>query len=188
MIIRETDPDCLQTITDTLETGGVAILRCDTLYGIVGSMSHTENRIRGIKRRGAEKPFLHLIPDSSWILPYTHLPLPENLKKYWPGPLTLIFPLKSGGTVAFRVPKDSLLQTLFRNLDKPLISTSVNFEGQPPLNGIEEIIESFESLVDLIVDSGDREGKLPSTILDLTRTPYTIVRTGAVDLSGEFGI
>jgi len=158
-------------------------MKCDTIYGILGIGSRTENRVRKIKGRTGEKPFLYLIPDASWLPRFTSLPLPQALEGYWPGPLTMIFPSKWGGTTALRVPQDAFLRKLTRELGDPILSTSVNREGKPPLSRIKSIIRSFEKAVDLIVDSGDQANAVPSTILDLTREPYRIVRKGAVDLS-----
>ncbi len=161
----------------------MAILECDTIYGIVGIAGRTDARIRALKDRNEGKNFIALIPDRSWVGRLTDMPLPEALGRYWPGPLTLIFPAKTGGTVALRVPRDAFLRKLIEEIGEPLNSTSVNLQGRPSLNRMAEILPAFEARVDLIVDSGDLENRKPSTIVDLTGRPFRIIRPGALDLS-----
>jgi L-threonylcarbamoyladenylate synthase len=178
VIIKRKDPEALSAIADVLRRGGIVIMMCDTIYGLVGVHPGAHRRIAGLKKREAGKPFLVLMPDSDWLQRFSEEQLPAALRRYWPGPLTLIVSSRSGGTIALRVPEDDLLRNLMRSLRKPLISTSVNRSGEPPAYRIAEIIRVFEAEVDLIVDSGDQEEGIPSTILDLTTDPFRIVRQG----------
>ena len=157
-------------------------MMCDTIYGLVGIHPDSHRRIADLKEREAGKPFLVLIPDTGWLRRFTEEELPAALRGYWPGPLTLIFKSRDGGTIALRVPEDDLLRNLMRLLRKPLISTSANRSGEPPARRIDEIAGMFEAEVDLIVDSGDQEEGNPSTILDLTTAPFRLVRQGQLDI------
>ncbi|UCG00146.1 MAG: L-threonylcarbamoyladenylate synthase [Spirochaetaceae bacterium] len=154
---------------------------CDTIYGLVGIAPAAEEKIRELKGR-QEKSFLQLIPDVNWLSRYTGAALPAELKTYWPGALTIIFPAKKGGTVALRVPDDPLLLQLMNRLESSLFSTSVNESGQPALWRIDEILAAFENRVALVVTAGDRPAGVPSTILDITEKPFRLLRRGAVDL------
>ena len=87
--------------------------------------------------------------------------------------------------MALRVPRDPLLAGLLRRLGRPLASTSVNRAGQAPLWRIREIVAEFEREVDLVVDAGDLEGRIPSTIVDLSVRPWRLLRPGAVRLPEE---
>lgn len=184
MVARLDDPDTLAALRRILAGGGVAIVPCDTVYGIVG-IPASEGRISRLKGRGPGKPFLRLIGDESWLVRYTAAALPPVLRSFWPGPLTVVFPDRSGGTIALRVPADRWLRDLLAALDQPLASTSVNAEGEPPLGRIGEIVRRFESKVDLVVDGGDRSDAAPSTILDVTVTPYRVLRQGPVRIPVE---
>ena len=179
MVIKQSDPDLFEILHTTLLGCGVAIIKCDTIYGIVGMSPETNNKISVIKGREVNKPFLSLIPDSSWIKRFSDFSLPNWVTEYWPGPLTLIFPARGGGTVGLRVPKDDFLRQLMVKLEKPLFSTSVNLPGQPPLDRINDIVSMFQAKVDLIVDFGNLTNRLASTIVDLASTPYRIIRQGA---------
>ena len=179
MVIKQNDPECFTLLMQILKNQGVVILKCDTIYGFIGIAPETEERISAIKQRTHGKPYLQLIPDISWIKRYSDFILPERLSTLWPGPLTIIIPLKLSGSVGIRIPDDLFLQKMLNYLKKPLFSTSVNREGNEPCKKIAEIISEFEDEVELIVHSGDVTDT-PSTILDITSTPYKIVRQGRV--------
>lgn len=172
-------------IIEVLESGGVAIIPCDTIYGIMGKAPDTDSRIREIKGRGEAKPFLHLVSSVIQFNNLSVIPFPEDLERYWPGPLTVVTTVKSGGTLAFRLPKDLFLQDIVSHMESPLYSTSVNITGEKHLWKISEIIEKFEDSVDLIVDGGDYEDRIPSTVIDITCKPYKIIRQGALKLPEE---
>jgi L-threonylcarbamoyladenylate synthase len=175
------DPKLLDALVEVLQSTGVVIMPCDTIYGFVGAAPDTEGKIRELKGR-QEKSFLRLIPDLKWLSRYTSSVLPKELKSYWPGALTVIFPAKSEGTIALRIPDDPLLLQLMRRLNRALFSTSVNTSGKPALWRIQDIYSAFEGKVDLVVAAGDRPEGVPSTIVDITETPFRLLRRGAVEL------
>jgi L-threonylcarbamoyladenylate synthase len=131
MKLDASDPRLSERLAELFAAGGVAIMPCDTIYGIVGPAPASEARIRELKGRG-EKSFLQLIAGADWLERFGRLTLPPTLAAYWPGPLTLIFPAGEG-SVALRVPADSRLRLLLERLGRPLYSTSVNRSGQPAL-------------------------------------------------------
>ncbi len=181
MIVSRDDPRAVGLITDVFRTGGVAVLPCDTIYGLVGPVPESESRLREIKGRGETRPFLMLIGDESWMAPYSAQPLPPALASFWPGELTLLFRARgAGGAVAFRLPRDPWLRSVLAAAGRPLFSTSVNRSGEPHLRRIDEIAGRYEGEVDAVVSAGDLPDAVPSTILDLTVRPYRVVRQGTV--------
>jgi L-threonylcarbamoyladenylate synthase len=183
MTIAAADPRLVDRLADCLAAGGVLIMPCDTIYGIVGPAPASQDRIRELKGRG-EKSFLQLIAGPHWLPRFAVPAVPDRLSGYWPGPLTLIFPTGEG-SVALRVPADERLRRLLERLDRPLFSTSVNRSGQPALWRIADILGEFETAVDLVVDAGDLPGRLPSTIVDLSQRPYRVLRQGALSIPPE---
>jgi L-threonylcarbamoyladenylate synthase len=184
MVMSKSDPSVARISADIIGRGGVVILPCDTIYGFTGSFPAADARIREIKGRGEVKPFLRLIRmRDAAALPLSRID--AELLDLWPGPLTLIVPCRDGGTAGIRVPADPFVQDILELFGSPLISTSVNRSGSPSVIKIGEIIREFGPEVDLIVDDGDREGALPSTILDITVFPYRIVRKGALELPAQ---
>ncbi|HVP17690.1 MAG TPA: L-threonylcarbamoyladenylate synthase [Spirochaetia bacterium] len=185
MVDRAADPESFHRLVAILSRGGVAIVPCDTMYGIVGLAPETDGKIRRIKGRGEDKPFLQLIGDSSWVARMSDMAVPAALSRHWPGPLTLVFPARGGGSVALRYPDSPFLQRLLDALGRPLYSTSVNRSGAPPLADIATMVKEFEKDVDLIYDAGRSSSGPPSTLIDITRRPFQVLRPGAIHVSPE---
>jgi L-threonylcarbamoyladenylate synthase len=183
MLLSAESPDLLGSLSLLLGGNAVAIVPCDTMYGIVGVAPATAEKIRRLKGRGEDKPFLQLIPDITWVMRTSDFQIPYALAKHWPGPLTVIVPLPEGGSAALRVPDSVLLRSLIEGLGAPLYSTSVNRAGEAPLWRIGDIRREFESEVDAVVDAGDLPNSAPSTIVDATARPFRIVRQGALRLN-----
>jgi L-threonylcarbamoyladenylate synthase len=185
MVLAAADPRSFPALVRILAGGGVAIAPGDTMYGLIGIAPETEDRLRSVKGRGEDKPFLRLIADPSWVQRISSMQMPSRLAPYWPGPLTLVFPARDGGTAALRMPDNRFLLELLRALDRPLYSTSVNRAGSPPLGTVEDMRRELEGDVDAIFDDGDRPPGTPSTLLDVTRRPFAVLRQGAVLVKPE---
>jgi L-threonylcarbamoyladenylate synthase len=182
MVIKDSDPGLLPKVVKILKNQGIVIMKCDTIYGIVGIAPSTREKIKSIKKRDSTKQFLMLIQDGTWLKKFSNQRMPPDLKKYWPGPLTLVFVGKKSGSIALRVPQDSLLRTILKQIKKPLYSTSVNLANEAQIDNIDEIVRRFGSSVDCIVDSGTLTHALPSTIIDVTQHPYRVIRQGSLEI------
>jgi L-threonylcarbamoyladenylate synthase len=185
MRVSADSPGAFPSLVRILDNGGIAIAPGDTMYGLIGVAPESESRLRRAKGRGDEKPFLVVIADASWTTRFSDLQVPERLCRFWPGPLTMIMPDRSGGTVAMRVPDHAFLQDLARTLGRPLCSTSVNRAGSPPLRTIAEMVAEFEDDVDIIYDDGDHHPGAPSTLVDICNRPFRIIRQGALRIPKE---
>jgi L-threonylcarbamoyladenylate synthase len=185
MVLAAADPAAVSTLAELLARGGVAIVPCDTIYGIVGIDPDAEARIRDLKGRHGGKPFLRLVADASWVRTLTGRDAPPPLARHWPGPLTLVLPVEGGGTLALRVPASRWLRDLIAGLGKPLLSTSVNRAGGEALWRVADIIEEFGTEVDLVLAGVDLTDAVPSTIVDATRRPYLVLRAGALQVPPE---
>lgn len=193
MIFSKSD-DNLAAIVNILKNGGVAIVPTDTVYGFSGVVDlkgcaslKTDGKIRKIKGRDEKKPLIQLIAKPEDIFQYTDIEIPENILKFWPGPLTVIVPIKKEnplaeeiGTVAFRCPGDLWLREIIEGCGAPLYSTSVNRSGSPVLETFEEIKAEFEGEADAIVNDGDKKGSLPSTLILLEEKGFKVLRQGSV--------
>jgi L-threonylcarbamoyladenylate synthase len=183
MVVTADNPASFARLVEVLSRGGVAIAPGDTMYGLIGVVPGADRRIREIKGRGEDKPFLWLIPDQSWTGRFTDSGVPEGLARHWPGPLTIVLPARAGGTVAVRVPDHPFLRELLIAVGEPLYSTSVNRAGQPPLQSVAAIRAEFEHDVDMVYDGGDFPPGPPSTLVDATVSPARILRQGALALT-----
>lgn len=186
----------LAALADTIRAGGVAALPTDTLYGFSARYDDPAAiaRIAALKGRAPAAPFLLLIGDRPALALLTVEPPPAAaLDGIWPGPVTLLLrarpdlpPLLRGpaGTVAVRWPRDRRLTALIAAIGVPIISTSVNRQGERPLDDPDLIAAAFGAAIDVLADGGLLAGGQASTIIDLTADPPALVRAGAarVDL------
>ena len=181
-----------------LRGGAVLILETDTLPGLhaVASDEGAVGRIIGLKARSEGKPLLLLASSLEQVLTVT-AGLDDRQMEYcrrsWPGPFTLILPAKGGLgsgvtadglTLAVRVPDCAPLRELIAAVGFPLVSTSVNVEGRPPSADLKQAVAAFGDQVDGAwgrgrrPDSPGRVAGLASALIDLTRWPPVILRTG----------
>lgn len=168
--------DCIDEIATRLKKGEVGIFPCDTIYGICASVNKAnEERIYSIKNRPQAKRFIILI-DKEDIASSPFI-VPEELMSMWPNPLTMIVNTKTGDTQALRVPSDPFLKKLLP-LSGPIFSTSVNLSGSPSLLSFSSILPVFENRVDFIVEKEDEESGMSSTLVDVTKKPYRVIRQG----------
>ena len=185
MIIDKTDLSSINLTTEKLLSGEVVIIPTDTVYGFSGIVKpdfNTDKKIRKIKGREEEKPFIQLISSPEEIYKYTKDEIPENLFNTWPGALTIIVNDIRGGTTAFRCPQDLWLLEILKNVEYPLYSTSVNKSGCPILENICDIESVFEKDVALIVKDGDKKNALPSTLVKIENGNVVILRQGSVKI------
>ena len=108
-------------------------------------------------------------------------------ERFWPGPLTLVVkagsPLAASapdGGIAVRASGLRLARDLAEGLGAPVTSTSANRAGATPATTAEEAISALGPGLDLVLDGGACPGGLPSTIVDVRKTPPRLVREGRV--------
>lgn len=170
----------LDEIIYRLGNGEVGIFPCDTIYGICSILGDEQkNRILKIKERSLNKSFISLV--SIDYIRSSKFEVPEKFLSVWPAPLTLIVYDDEKVTHGIRVPKDNNILKILSVLGA-IYSTSVNISTKSSLLTFDEIFEEFNNKVDFIVKE-DTQSSVPSTILDVTKTPYQVIRQGAFDLS-----
>lgn len=169
----------LDTAGRLLTIGQVGVLKTDTLYGLVASVKFPESveRVYRLKKRSPDKPCIILL---STIEELTDLSirLTENdlglVKKFWPGPVSIVFDLsntdrvylhRGTGSLAFRLPDDPRLLKLLK-FTGPLIAPSANPEGLAPARTASEAKKYFGRHCDFYVEDG-RAGEQPSDLIRL---------------------
>ena len=190
----ETSRKPIETIQSVLDSGGVIAFPTDTFYGLGADPFNPKavSKIFRIKQRPADKPLLVLIHSQDQVdrLADEVTPLTKFLMtQFWPGSLTLLFKAAPGlpgeltagtGKVGIRLPAHLFTLQLLEKLDRPLTAPSANISGQPAPKAIWELANTLGEELDLLVDGGPAPGGQPSTILDATTNPPTLVREGAV--------
>jgi len=172
----EPSANVLDEIAEVLLAGGVALLPTDTIYGLHAMATNEQAvaRIRSMKERGDDKPFV-VIASSVEQLENLGATIPDALGDIWPAPLTAIV-AAGERTIAARIPDLPWLRAL---LDRtgPLVSTSANRSGEPPITTPEVLADDLRDALDALLDAGPREGQ-PSTIVDVTGEEPRFIREG----------
>jgi L-threonylcarbamoyladenylate synthase len=194
-------PNCsskaIKTIQSVLKAGGVIAFPTDTFYGLGAHPFNPDalSKIFRIKRRPADKPLLVLIHSRDQLDALTDKITSLGkllMQQFWPGPLTLLFkaapdiPGKvTGGTgkLGIRLPAHLFTLQLLEALDQPLTAPSANLSGEGELSTAAEVAQVLGAQLDLIVDGGPTPGGKPSTVLDTTTNPPTLIREGALSRS-----
>jgi len=181
MILNKTNPETLETISTLISDGGVVVLPCDTIYGLCAAYKIGDKALMDLKGRPENKPFLILatIEQAKKLC----VSIPNDILSVWPAPLTVILDTVDGKKTAIRVPADPFLQRLLEMTGMPIYSTSVNMAGEPSLLNFSDICRRFEAFVDCLVRDKEVQGTVPSTLIDATVKPYSVVRPGAFDVS-----
>ena len=163
----------------------VFAMMTDTVAGIMCNAydNVAVEKIYSIKKRNINKPlgiFVHgnekrnIIKNIEDIVIVNgeNKKIVEKLYTYWPGPLTIIFNKKIGGTIGVRMPKNNFLNLLLSKIDFDIAQTSMNLEGERPSMSIEEIDEKFGRELDYIVKVKNESTNHSSTIVDVTGKPF----------------
>jgi L-threonylcarbamoyladenylate synthase len=173
---HSTDDTALAAVAEALGRGGIALLPTDTIYGLhaLAANDAAVARIAELKGRPDDKPFVVIAASADQLRAFG-ADVPAALDGLWPAPLTAIV-RRGESTVAARVPDLDWLRALLVKTG-PLVSTSANRAGEPPISSIVELAKDVAAGVDVAIDTGRRDGK-PSTIVDFTSSSPRLVREG----------
>lgn len=160
-----------------LKAGNVALVPTETVVGLVAAEPGLQ-RIREIKGREANKPIALLCAsaEDAFGLAAKVPPLALELAEiYWPGPLTLVLDLPSGGTIGVRVPAGRAVRELLRAYGGPLYATSANLSGEPAPAAPDEVDPRVLDAVDVVVRGEEGSGEA-SAVVDLSGGNVRLVR------------
>lgn len=188
------DPSALLPLIEIIRQGGVVAIPTDTLYGLAADPFNARavERLFEIKQRPHERAVPLVAADLSQVRAWLgELPAAgaRLAARFWPGRLTLLVhapprlaaAVTGGlGTIGVRVPDHAAARALAAACGMPLTATSANLSGEPPTADPDEVARQLGAGLDALLDAGPVAGGLPSTIVDVTRQPPTLVRAGAV--------
>ncbi len=179
---------------DLLRAGNVVALPTETVYGLAANAldARAVQRIFEIKGRPAHNPVIVHVAglDMARRCAAQWPSLADTLAAaFWPGPLTLVLPrakdipdaVTAGGpTVGIRWPSHPFIQAVIRECGFPLAAPSANVSnGVSPTNAL-HVARSLGKKIPLIVDGGQSQVGIESTVLDLTASPPRILRPGMI--------
>jgi tRNA threonylcarbamoyl adenosine modification protein (Sua5/YciO/YrdC/YwlC family) len=191
------NPRHILTVVECLRDGGVIIFPTDTVYALGCDVTKIKaaERIASIKGKALGKShFSFVCYDLSHISDYTKqidTATFKLMKKALPGPYTFILnashnvpsryfgPKSHKKTIGIRIPDNSISREIVRELNNPLMSTSIRDEDEilEYSTDPELIYEKFRDKVDIVIDGG-YGGNEPSTVIDCTGDAPEVIREG----------
>lgn len=177
-----------------IESGRVVAIPTETYYGLAADPENEEAlaRLFSIKQRPEHKPILILISAIDQLYRYTAtIPVEYNrlIDRYWPGPLTLVFPARDHvpilltggtGTVGIRLTSDNTARRIIDMLGKPITATSANLSNHEPARNINQVMEAFGENIADAVDGGQSSEGPGSTVIRVVNGSLCLARAGRV--------
>lgn len=188
------DPTVLAGAAELLQQGRLVAFPTETVYGLGAHALDpvAVQRIYAAKGRPAFNPLIVHVADIASARAITR-EWPEAAEKlartFWPGPLTLVLPRQSSvpaevsaglDSVAVRVPAHPIALALLRAARVPVAAPSANRSTQVSPTTARHVEKGLGDRVDLILDGGETDVGIESTVVDLTQTPPVILRPGAI--------
>ena len=183
----------LKSAAKIILDGGLVVFPTETVYGLGGNalQSDAAQKIYSAKGRPSDNPLI------------IHIAEPQDAEKYayvseiyyrladafMPGPLTVIMPKReciphsvTGGleTVAVRCPSHPIAHALIEEAGVPIAAPSANISGRPSPTDAKYVIEDMNGRVDMIIDGGECEIGLESTIVKIDGNSLTLLRPGGI--------
>ena len=193
-ILNEND---INEASRLISTGELVAVPTETVYGLAcnGLDEEAVERVYEVKGRPEVKPLSLMIHKSAPVTRYcAGVPRQARvlMKKFWPGPLTIVLRSKDivpeivragGKTVALRCPDHPLTQAILKKSKLPFAAPSANPSGESSPITAQAVLGYFDGKIAAVVDGGECGIGRESTIIDMSGTPFRILRQGA--LPGE---
>ena len=181
----------IKKAADLIKEGALVAFPTETVYGLGADGLNNEacKKIFKAKGRPADNPL---------ILHISHISMLDNLVEeiseshrklfdLWPGPMTLIFKKSrlipeavtaGGDTVAIRFPSDEIARALISQANTPIAAPSANISGRPSPTKADDVYQDMDGIIPLIIDGGESNIGIESTVIDLSGEKPTILRPG----------
>lgn len=174
----------------------VIAIPTETVYGLSADATNYKaiEKIFISKGRPSDNPLIVHFYDISQINYIVDIEN-ENVKKlaseFWPGPLTLILPIKDRdviaknvtselNTLAVRMPSNYYARNILKNTGILLAAPSANLSGKPSPTKSEHVINDLNGKIDMILCGDNSEIGVESTVIDCTQNPFVILRPGSI--------
>ena len=188
------DYSILDEAANIINNGGLVLFPTETVYGI-GANAFDDDAVKKIfiaKGRAQDNPLILHISDMEMLDK-----IAENISEleyklmetFWPGPFTIILNKKknianqatcNGATVGVRMPSNRIAYELIKRANVPIAAPSANISGRPSGTNMEDIIEELEDKIDYMINGGDAEIGLESTVVRVIDNEIVILRPGRI--------
>lgn len=185
--------DRLAEAASCIANGGLVVFPTETVYGLGGNGldAAAAKKIYAAKGRPSDNPLiLHLArPEDAEAYAYTNELYYKLAQAFMPGPLTVVLPKRdivpasaTGGldTVALRCPVHPVAHRLIELSGVPIAAPSANLSGKPSPTCAAHVAQDMDGRVDIILDGGESEIGLESTIVSISGDTLTLLRPGGI--------
>jgi L-threonylcarbamoyladenylate synthase len=192
--LRHADDEAISEVAAILRSGGLVAFATETVYGLGADATNAAAvaRIFAAKGRPADNPLIVHVVGLEAAEDYADFGEEARAlaAAFWPGPLTIVAPLREDArladavtaglpTVALRAPAHSSAQSLLRAADRPIAAPSANRSGHVSATTAQHVAADLGGAVDMILDSGPCPGGLESSIVSVAERPR-LLRPGAI--------
>lgn len=186
--------DNISEAAGLIRKGELVAVPTETVYGLAGNGLEHDSvlKIYEVKGRPQIKPLALMVRDESAMDEYCLDATPQAhalARRFWPGPLSIVLKAKpivpeivraGGDTVSLRCPDHELTLRLIKEAGLPLAAPSANPSGEPSPKNADTVLEYFDGRIAGVIDGGECGIGTESTIIDMTKAPYKILRQGAL--------
>jgi len=185
----------IKIASNALKKNGIVAFPTETVYGLGASAYSSDAiaKIYSIKKRPTFNPLIVHVNSLEKAMEIGNFNLEaQNLaKKFWPGPLTIVVPIKKNSliselvtaglsTVALRVPSNDIALDLLKECDIPLAAPSANLSGTVSATTAKHVLDDFHDSIDIILDGGSCKYGIESTIIFSSKNNLQLLRAGYI--------
>ncbi|MEM5797346.1 MAG: L-threonylcarbamoyladenylate synthase [Candidatus Aenigmatarchaeota archaeon] len=191
---KKPEKEVIAQAFDILKKNGIVVYPTDTLYGLGANALSKQAIIKVYKVKGRDfkKPLsvaFYSLSQAKKYVKFSRLAL-KLAKKFLPGPLTIILPMKykfpkeltSGSrNLGIRIPDNKIALELVKKCRFPITATSANISGYKDPVSVEDVIKQIGDKVELILDGGKCKYSQPSTVVEVNSDEIKFVREGVIN-------
>ncbi len=191
--LDEATMEGLRRAANIIRSGGLVVFPTETVYGLGADATNSTaaSEIYKAKGRPSDNPLIIHIskPEDASLYTYTNELYFKIAKAFMPGPITVVLPVRDNipeqtraslPTVAVRCPSHPIANKLIELAGVPVAAPSANISGRPSPTKSLHVIDDMTDRVDMIIDGGDSEVGIESTIVKIEDDALILLRPGKI--------
>ena len=194
MTVMKATKNNIMAAAQIVKQGGLVVYPTETVYGLGCDPLNVQAVTRILEVKGNRNKPLPVLAASIVDAEKVAFVSPNGKKlaaKFWPGPLTMVFPKKPAlkdvvtfglDSVGLRIPDNDVALQLLSLCGGLLVGSSANRTGEEPPLRVQEMSDELKEMVDVVLDGGPTVQGMPSTVVDLTQDKLRILREGPISL------
>lgn len=176
----------IKKAAQALISGKIVGFPTETVYGlgVNGSDDNAISNLYKIKKRSESKKLAIMIAKPDDITKYVKEipPIARILiNSFWPGPLTIVLMLSDKKNIGFRNSSNRVVRDLIKLSKVEIASTSANISGEIPATDAQQVMDNFCDKIDIVLDDGPTEFKVPSTVVKIVDGTFEVIRHGVIE-------